>query len=823
VQRLLQKDPGARFRSAAEATAALLAVTDASPAPPPSVRSDPFATLPLLRPAPIAPVELTIPTLARLPVHTPLPAGAGLGLHGLREVPPFGRAAELDQLWGLLRAVTEARRPEVCEVAGPEGLGKSALADGFATRAAEVGVRVVRFPMEGGPAALVREELRCAGASGDELGALALVRLGFEGIHDAADRALIRRSLSDGDPAGAARLLVGLARGRPVVLVVDGPAAAAWSLAQRVLDGEPAPVLIVVTTAGEQATPLSPAPRRIALGRLPDDDIATLVRSLLPLDRRAVDRIVRAAEGRPTVAVELLDRLVHAGLRAGPDGLGPADPDAAIEGRDPAVSLEPDVRDRLEVAAALGASVRDAEWAAACAIRGCPLADADLLEPFVRARLIEPTPGGLRFRRPQFREALLAGARARGVEAAIHRACAAALADPSPDRLGLHLAASGDVENSRLPLVRGAEMRLVRSDYLGAEELLDHLVFPTPGDDASERLRAEADLLRVRALFGRGLHDAAGKLARDVAARVRGKGWNNLLGRALRYRGMAAFRGGRDAQLAEAFHVWALDALGGTDPEEEARCLLHRAEAMVRQRAGEEARPVLDAAAAAFERLGDLQGVADCEIARCEAALLVQGGAAEAARNARSALDRFAEIGNLYGVARCYNALGDLARRAQAFGDAAEAYRNATTACERIGAPDRLTVEANLALVLEEQGRFDEAERRLQGALHGRQAPAVSLLVYLHAALLPCLAARADRAAFADTLPRVADEIAALRRVDRDLAIPLTLATNLLSGREGWRTERNAVRTLAMAQWRQLGGREAQEALTALEGEGDET
>ena len=107
LRRLLEKSPERRFRRAADAAAALTG--DAPRFPRTWRRADP-------PPPPLALV------------------GAGIKLHGLREVALVGREAERDALWTALGDVAATGRARLVVVRGPAGIGKSRLVEWLAER-----------------------------------------------------------------------------------------------------------------------------------------------------------------------------------------------------------------------------------------------------------------------------------------------------------------------------------------------------------------------------------------------------------------------------------------------------------------------------------------------------------------------------------------------------------------------------------------------------------------------------------------------------------------------------------------------------------------
>ena len=65
--------------------------------------------------------------------------GAGLGLYELRTVPLVGRRSTRDLLWGAMRDVAQSGRPRALLLHGPRGTGKTRLLEWLARRAHELG------------------------------------------------------------------------------------------------------------------------------------------------------------------------------------------------------------------------------------------------------------------------------------------------------------------------------------------------------------------------------------------------------------------------------------------------------------------------------------------------------------------------------------------------------------------------------------------------------------------------------------------------------------------------------------------------------------
>lgn len=268
IRKLLSKQPGARYRSAAQAGDALMAlglpVAGAAHEATPADAHTTWATdLPVS-------FALDMPAVGTLePTRTavgprPVPAGwrppyppplddvlrSGIGLHHLREVPMVGRVRERDALWAALQRAASGASHAVA-VVGPTGSGRTRLLRWLAVRVRELDVAQV---------------------------------------HD--------------DPAAV--------RGPgPHVVVLDD-----WE--------GPVPVVEVpgtlVVTAGRTAPAGCHAVLR--LGPLSTPEVRTLLDRSLELDPELALELAHEAGGHPAVTLSLVRALVDRGdLHRGPSGL----------------------------------------------------------------------------------------------------------------------------------------------------------------------------------------------------------------------------------------------------------------------------------------------------------------------------------------------------------------------------------------------------------------------------------------------------------------------------------------------------------------------
>ena len=235
VLRLLELDPRHRYRSAADALAALKRLPDDAPEPgaatldppregaPSSTTvdmldplpepdlgpqtgatadthdttwnldglSEDIATVPIWSPppevdaAPVQPAPMPADWRATRPDRRPSLQGAGLGLLDLRTPPLLGRSDACDALWAALAAARDTRRPQVLMVEGGAGQGKTRLLAWLRQRVTETGAGLA-IEVSAGPRAS-QPGLRGA-----------LVRqFGLHGLDAEAARDLLIRRLAD--------------------------------------------------------------------------------------------------------------------------------------------------------------------------------------------------------------------------------------------------------------------------------------------------------------------------------------------------------------------------------------------------------------------------------------------------------------------------------------------------------------------------------------------------------------------------------------------------------------------------------------------------
>jgi DNA-binding CsgD family transcriptional regulator len=259
----------------------------------------------------------------------------------------------------------------------------------------------------------------------------------------------------------------------------------------------------------------------VALGPLPETDVADLVTSMLGTPSgNTLARLIAQAAGNPLYLRELVDAVVRDRAQAGPDGAGPNGDSLAATGQLPA-SLAAVLSDRLG-----SVSAQTAQILRTAALLGGKFTVTDLavllrrpvsdlaagLQEAVAARILIGSGAELAFRHQLIRQALYESMPA-ALRTALHAEAARELAATGADVLSVaqQLSASGRPGTGWAGawLIQAAPALTTQAPQLAAELLRRELDETPSGEQAWDGLEASL----VRALLAVGSYDEAAQQA----------------------------------------------------------------------------------------------------------------------------------------------------------------------------------------------------------------------------------------------------------------------------------------------------------------------
>ncbi len=725
VGRLLAKSPSERFRSAADARAALLALSGTPPV-----------------------LSASYPEQA-----SSAPEGAGLALLISRRLPLVSRWVERAILWECLHATASERRARAVLIRGAATAGKTRLAQWLCETAhEEAGFDTVHLVHENPPGRrhglgpMITRTLRLAGLDHDGAHAriASVLDLGRQGdwVAEGLTALVLGREQVAGDGAALGAAFVrALAARRPTILLVEdlhhGPDSLRFvtgllssPLASRL------PLLIVVTVVEDAAHAADgwaafvgrEDVQTVTLAALSGDERGELLDAMLPLEPATRSRLVNVPAGpSPRLTRQVADWARAGELEAGPNGWRLRDLSVAPETESqfmaalgPASLLAEVHLDELaciEFAAILGDTVGLEEWAWCCRTAGS-LSMPRALDTLYRLSLAGRGERGFTFTTEETRSLVLAGLRERGAWQQAHSTCAEALTRnaPADPRIGRFYLEAGQA-NAGGELVLAAARRYNTTGELGAAlGELDRLEGALDGPP-NHPLRLQGHLLRVAVLIERGDMASARSWAGHVAVHAAAAGHTDLaLTASLREAQSAAYDGDSESALRIARSVAERTDAGEGNPG--TRALAQRVLGLHLAQLGHlhEAEPRLQEALDLYTSLDDLVGQVNL-LHHLAYLRLRQGNLSTAELHAQLGIELAESSGYGKALVHLVMCLGEVAR-ARGDLDAAFSFYERARALQiqRGGRPYASSL--NLAIVCLLQGEFAEAAVCAQEAAH---------------------------------------------------------------------------------------------------------
>ena len=790
--------------------------------------------------APAPPAGQQAPRPPKPPVARALALqGIGLSLYGLRPTPLVGRSMQRDAVWPDVIAAMRGDGPRAIVIRGPMGVGTSKFASWISehTHAQHGALRLhaTHSPIAGpsdGLAAMVRKQLRASGldASGQERRAARHIQdfpLSDDSELESPSLAALLSSVIS-NPSHTVvmaeqqrtirRFLLRMAKRQPVVLTIDnaqwGQNALGLCRALMAAETDSTPLLLLVLVDDEALASDSAEALDVRsfvsmervnvqeLGPLSRSEHRELIVGTLGLASPLVDLVVARTDGDALFSASLLRYWVQADkLVPGREGFILRDGEAQnipkslvrVWGAQLDVLSEqlPDIgaetlKQALEIAAALGVSVQDNEWRAACSAAGIAVPDR-LVQGLAELNLVTATRVGWHFRHASFRDHLELRAIRDKRWRSHHEHCADALSrtarasntadDRTQARVGQHRVVARQFVEACSPLLSGALAAREASDWNESHRIFD-LLSMAAKEVGDERLHIEARIERVPCYLSEGKIAKAEELAHAAQRDAQRLGDTTLIARA--HMALAATDFDRsDTNGATLLLQEALDELGDEQSIWRAQALtklgglcMWRRELALASRYFRQAQEILgDDPAYRSERGQTLRGLA--HLAHCHEDF------AGATRLMKDARDCFAAEGNRYATASCINDLGDLLRHQGNLGDSEQLYREALAIFRSVQATNASTAHCNLGYLLVERGRHKEAEAIFRSLVASKLVEERQVdLLWILCGLLVCVAHNKNWGEW-DALQSQISALADSGLVDEDLASASRLAAGL--------------------------------------------
>jgi len=407
----------------------------------------------------------------------------------------------------------------------------------------------------------------------------------------------------------------------------------------------------------------------------------------------------------------------------------------------------------------------------------------------------------------------------------LHDACAttmqiryAASADPGlAERVGRHLYESERYDEAIEPLRQAAQEHRQISAYGDSMRFCDQWIscMEHLSTHESDPLWGSVQTNRADLLMFQGELEQAERAALKAVEDGKRFGWDEVLAPALRTAGSAAAKRGRLEVAAERYRAGGEQASRAGFEDERARSLLALGDVERLQGDHGAARRTVSEALRIFTARRDPHGQA-FGLLGLAAVSKAAGRLNEAEDLIRRAIPMCERAGNRFGLASCYNTLGEVLRGREQLDEAADAYQRAETLFHSLGSAEGQVPRLNLGLILLSQREFGRAGERLGKVLATcQQDGRRGLEGIMHALILPCMAHAEDWSGWREHFEAQRTLLAESGLVDGDIGMAAEIA-----GKEAQRLgadqQARSAFQLALAQYSGVGDRESQSRITSL-------